>query len=1062
MDSHPRLPGKLTAPFGAGLIARPRLFEHLDRAAQRGVAWVCAPAGAGKTSLLSTWLEARRRFPLWYRIDPDDNDPATFVHYLARMAAALAPEARPLPPLTPEYLLGLETFARRFFRDFYDALHKPFVLVLDDFHLIAADSPTMALVNAALAELPPGSVAVLSGRNLPPPVLTRWVVRGSVIEWDDLRLDIAETEALLGQMNSARTWDVAGINAQAQGWAAGLVLVARAAGHAPLPQPISHGAAESLSDYFRQELLAGVDAARRDVLLATALLPTFTAEQARALSGYDDAGEILETLRRENFFIVRLGDTPPSYQYHPLFLAFLRQQGQDALTPETLNRLRGLAAQLAEKTGQYDAAMQLYRDAQAWPQSTALICRLGPELMAQGRYATMARWIGALPEDVVAASAWLLYWLGTAQIYVDPERATGALEQAYAAFQQAGVRDGALLACAGILESVYLRWDDFTPALDWVPRLDALLPEDLRTLSLPLAARVLTVLPLLVMARHDQPPVRRLVEFAEALLADPQAVAVHGFTVGAVLYRVISGDPVKAQALMDAVIASPGYGDWPPVAHIHLLGLSAFCAWMNARPLDAYGYVERALTLGAETGIYLFDSIVLFQGIFAALTAGDTTRAGAWLERAQQSLRPGCRINHDQFRYLRTLHKLSMGDAVGARLDSQIGVETCIRLNVRSAGESTYWVALGWSLALSGEARRACELMHADVERARATGLGLTELWSRVAYSYALFAAGEDDAARKELAIAFGLGRSHGRFVISPVFLPRELGRLCAEALQAGIEPDYVRRLVRMHGIPPPSPDFEAWPWPVHVYTLGGFALHKADVPVRFSGKAQKKPLQLLKVLIALGSRGAAASVLAEVLWEDSAEGTTRHSLDMAISRLRKLLDYEDAILVQEGKVSLNDKVVWVDARAFESIAVRCDALERDEEMDVAREAIARYSGPFLAGEEEATWPLACRNRLRSRYLRLVSAYGAALERAGQWKQAAESYRQALELEPLAEEIYQRLMHCHLEQGEHAQALEAFRRCRDMLSIVLGLAPSPQTETLASQARAPTTQSRNP
>jgi DNA-binding SARP family transcriptional activator len=125
--------------------------------------------------------------------------------------------------------------------------------------------------------------------------------------------------------------------------------------------------------------------------------------------------------------------------------------------------------------------------------------------------------------------------------------------------------------------------------------------------------------------------------------------------------------------------------------------------------------------------------------------------------------------------------------------------------------------------------------------------------------------------------------------------------------------------------------------------------------------------------------------MLAVTLWEDSAEGTARHTPDMAVSRLRKLLGRRD--------------------------------------------------------------------RLRSRFLRLVAAHGAALERLGRSNQAADGYRRALELEPLAEEIYPCLMRCHLEQDEPAQALETYRRCRQMLSVVLGVSPSPQTEKLAECAR---------
>jgi len=114
---------------------------------------------------------------------------------------------------------------------------------------------------------------------------------------------------------------------------------------------------------------------------------------------------------------------------------------------------------------------------------------------------------------------------------------------------------------------------------------------------------------------------------------------------------------------------------------------------------------------------------------------------------------------------------------------------------------------------------------------------------------------------------------------------------------------------------------------------------------------------------------------------------------------------------------------------------------------------MARYTGAFLAGDDEAAWLLGRRDRLRSHYLRLVAAHGAALERLGQRNQAAECYRRALELEPLAEEIYQSLMRCYLEQDEPAQALETYRRCRQRLSVVLGVSPSAKTQALAARAR---------
>jgi ATP/maltotriose-dependent transcriptional regulator MalT len=117
-------PAKLTRPIPAKVLPRERLFARLDAASP--VTWVAAPAGAGKTILLSSYVKARKRPCLWYQVDGSDADLATFFRYLGLAARQAAPRHRKsLPALTPEYLLGLMTFARRFFEGLYQRLSLP-------------------------------------------------------------------------------------------------------------------------------------------------------------------------------------------------------------------------------------------------------------------------------------------------------------------------------------------------------------------------------------------------------------------------------------------------------------------------------------------------------------------------------------------------------------------------------------------------------------------------------------------------------------------------------------------------------------------------------------------------------------------------------------------------------------------------------------------------------------------------------------------------------------------------------------------------------------------------
>ena len=178
------------SPADHGADTRAHACSSVSKApARAGAAWVYAPGGSGKTSLLATWVEAGPRAPIWYRADEDDSDAATLVHYLGRLASEHDPGAPPLPALTPEYLGDLGTFARRFLRELYARLPEPFVLVLDDIHQIDADSPAQRLLVAALSEVPPGSAVILCGRTAPPPALARFTLHESAVTGEDLRLD---------------------------------------------------------------------------------------------------------------------------------------------------------------------------------------------------------------------------------------------------------------------------------------------------------------------------------------------------------------------------------------------------------------------------------------------------------------------------------------------------------------------------------------------------------------------------------------------------------------------------------------------------------------------------------------------------------------------------------------------------------------------------------------------------------------------------------------------------------------------------------------------------------
>jgi DNA-binding SARP family transcriptional activator len=273
------------------------------------------------------------------------------------------------------------------------------------------------------------------------------------------------------------------------------------------------------------------------------------------------------------------------------------------------------------------------------------------------------------------------------------------------------------------------------------------------------------------------------------------------------------------------------------------------------------------------------------------------------------------------------------------------------------------------------------------------------------------------------------------------------LSRLCGDALQAGIAVELVAQLIRLRNLHPEGPEVLHWPWPMRVYTLGRFSLVRDGKAVTFRGKSPRKPLELLQVLIALGGRDVHISQLMNALWSASDGRDLRKLFDNTLHRLRQILDHEEVVVLRDAKLTLDGRLCWVDAWAFDSIAGRlCEGEAVPQHL--AHEVRRLYQGHFLQRDAQEAWLLPYAERMRSRFHRFILVQGDRLELAGQWESACEMYEHAIEIDSLAETLYRRLMVCLLHRGEFAEVVRVYRRCCDLLSIVLGVKPSLETEAI--------------
>jgi LuxR family maltose regulon positive regulatory protein len=1060
-------PPKLTPPRPDRLYPRQRLFALLDRCrAQHRALWVSAPAGAGKTSLAVSYLGARKLPTLWYQVDAGDGDIASFFYYLGIAARRAAPRHRQaLPPLTPEYFAEIPTFARNFFRELYRRLPKRSVLVVDNYHDAPADARLHEVLHAAMNELPEGMNLFVLSRAEPPAAFAsaRLGERLEVLGWEALRLDRSETLAIC-RRRRARLAPAAieALHDRCDGWVAGLVLRLAQPEAAKVPAVQEEALQARLFDYFATEVFERAPPPVQDFLLRTAVLPYFTAAMARELTGSADWEAMLSRLVRDNYFTARLGGATPSYRYHDLFRHFLIARGRERFAAADRTALLRRAARLLAEERDYEAAIGLWQESGEVEECARLILEQAAALVEKGRHKQLEQWLLALPKDKREATPWLLYWLGLCRLPFSIPEGRTLLEHAYAGFDGQGDARGRYLALALILQSYFAEWDDYGPVPRWMDVLETLQQR------FPLA-QYPDVEPQVVAGAfaalcfacpHDPRLPYWLGRAEEVLHRDSNPDRFFSLAANLGMYYAWLGDMGRLRAIIRVLEAQLKGGSGPPLARLYAALIHAEYGMHTAAGSDT-GKIEKMLQRGLaeaeQSGVRVMDGRLWSHFCYVRGLAGDLDGAEEALARMQQTLSPARRLDTAHYHYVVAYLALLRHDYAAARHHVDIAYRGTVELSCHIAILLSQ-IAKAQVLALSGELDEAAALADQALEYSRRMRSVIGEFLCGMTHAWIALRRGDDAQCRRWLRSALACARRQG-WLAYITWNPDLMTPLCVAALEHGIEVEYVRRLIRARRLTPASPPLhlDHWPWPVKIHTLGRFALRKDDAPLRSAPKAHKKPLECLKLLVALGGREVSEALLAETLWPQAEGDDAVQALTTTLHRLRKLIGAH-AILRQAGRLSIDARSVWVDTwsleRALAELERACQRNESDRVEALTARVLSLYCGPFLKGEDDTAPVLAMRERLRARLLRHLEAAAAVLMNAGRYGHARTCYEKALEVEPLAEEFYRGLMRVYLATGRRAEALATYQRCHRVLASQLGLAPSPATEALARAAKA--------
>jgi len=1038
-------PAKIVKPNVSAVLHRERIFSKLNTFTKNyPLTWVSSPGGAGKTSLISSFLDKRSAKSLWYSVDERDEEITDLFHYLSLAGKKLSPrKKKELPKLTPEYLLGLPQFTRRFVEELANRLGEDGVIVFDNANLLTQEAAFYTLLDPIISSLHSSQSIIIVSRNEPPPMLVKLQAKQLLakLDWTDIKFN-EEEWCSLPQLNDVTLMDrrkLLNLHQQMDGWVSGLILNLHV-----LDSDVEVNPNNISFDYFAEEAFRQFEMQLQDILLKVSFLPYISVNLAQKISGNIACGSFLDKLVKENLFVFKQNEK--QFVLHPLFLAFLQDRANRQFSSPQKNLLLVNIANALHEQGDYPQAAENYLKAKDFNNAKKSVIESAKELVDSGRYQQLNSLINALPENIIKSDIQVKLLRAKIVGIQDVDSATRLYNDAQHLAEENGELESQVEALVCSMRLIIQTMQDLPLLRELTDQLLII-----KASSDDGAMLFEKALPLLLMANYacddrssenDQRTASYWIEEGEKqlpLIHNPEVV---GELLNVLLFICASdGNSEKTLRYLSMIEPLLNKEQLPP--HLYLiLHANVVVAWWVAKDLSLCAHnIQELLKYCSETGV---EVVVPSFKLFLAKTLLYAKRYDEFDECMVQlcSIVEHDRIYHSNYFHLKAQREIwNQNYPLALKyLDSAYTV----------FGETapTAWkyvllctrIELLWRLGEVEVADNACSDALAFLKDFPNNSFLFHLNLLKGAISEQL---GNGNAANF-VAYAFNIAKENHIYRYS-CWNPHLSTWASLFALHNNIEVEFVERFITSNSaeMEVPPQDETNWPWPIKIFTFQEFDVFIKGESVIKEGKAEARFGQLMRLMISGGGKVSLNTVYNELLPDVS--GSKQQAAFRAIlHRARSLLGYENSILREADQLRLNETYCWVDADAFELLA-------NSPLLENKKKALLLYRGEYLPkfdGDFELT---AKREHFRTLYLKTVLF---VTQQHASLSDRIQELKHAIKIEPLSEILYEKLIENYFEAGNSEYAKITYQHLVRLFDSELGSAPSKHISDLFRVARA--------